>query len=94
MYKSVKTSGHIFQVAMEPFMKKQNIDGNATYKEYKLLQEVYTRWNSTFYVIERILKVNDSIERAILKLRKAPQPLSVDAFNYLNFIGVVSVFLY
>jgi len=59
--------------------KKQNIDENATYKEYTFSQDVYTRWNGIFYIIERILKVNDSIGRAILNLRKAPQPLSGDA---------------
>ncbi|XP_030764036.1 zinc finger BED domain-containing protein 4-like isoform X2 [Sitophilus oryzae] len=71
-------------VAMEIFKKEQNIDDDITNKQYKLIQEVPTRWNSTFYMIERILKTNEAISRTLLKVRKAPQPLSVDELSILN----------
>ncbi|CAG9840693.1 unnamed protein product [Diabrotica balteata] len=69
--------------ATEMFKKEQSTS--------ELLQEVPTRWNSTFYMIQRILKTNDAIGRTILKLRKAPQPLSVDDIAVLADIERVLI---
>ncbi|XP_050316049.1 E3 SUMO-protein ligase ZBED1-like [Anthonomus grandis grandis] len=72
-------------IAMDMFKKEQNIDANNEgHKEYKLIQEVTTRWDSTYHMLERILKTNDAIGRAILKLRKAPVPLSVDEITLIQ----------
>lgn len=71
-------------VAYELFKKEQN-----TPEPYKLKQEVPTRWNSSFYMIQRILKTNDAIGRTILKLRKPPQPLTVDDIAVLTDIEKV-----
>lgn len=70
--------------AMEIFKKEQD-----TEKPLKLLQECPTRWNSSYYMIERILKTNEAIGRALLKLRKAPQPLSVDDVAILKDVAKV-----
>ncbi|XP_050516425.1 E3 SUMO-protein ligase ZBED1-like [Diabrotica virgifera virgifera] len=56
---------------------------------YQLLQEVSTRWNSTYYMVQRILITNDAIGRTILKLRKLPQPLSVDDIIFLTDVQKV-----
>lgn len=79
-------------VAMDTLMKEQN-ELNEKGQGYKLIQEVSTRWNSTYYMIERILKINNAIGRAILKLRKAPSPLSVDEVSVLSdMVKVLSCF--
>ncbi|KAK2578599.1 hypothetical protein KPH14_012218 [Odynerus spinipes] len=76
----IKTSN----VAMEIFKKEIEVEDSTTYKQYKLIQEVPTRWNSAFNMIERILKTNETINRTLLKVRKAPQPFSVDELSILN----------
>ena len=60
---------------------------------YKLIQEVPTRWNSCYDMIKRILQVTDPVNTALLKLRNAPLPLSVDETTILEDIkNVLSCF--
>ncbi|CAH1989887.1 unnamed protein product [Acanthoscelides obtectus] len=74
--------------AMEIFKKEQNSE-----KPLKLIQECPTRWNSSYYMIERILKTNEAIGRTLLKVRKAPQPLSVDDVCVLTeLVKVLDIF--
>ena len=46
--------------------------------EYKLIQQVPTRWNSSYYMVKRILEIVDALNQALIKLRNAPPPLTVD----------------
>jgi hypothetical protein len=39
---------------------------------------VSTRWNSTFLMIERILKLGDSVTITLVKLKSAPSFLTMD----------------
>lgn len=71
-------------VAMDTFKKEQN-----TKEPLKLLQEVPTRWNSSFYMIERVIKTNEALNRSLLQLRSAPAPLSLEELTILYDIQKV-----
>lgn len=68
-------------IAMDIFKKAQNIP-----RPLSLIQEVATRWNSSFAMIKRILDTVDPLGASILKLKKPPQPLSVDEIALLREI--------
>lgn len=51
---------------------------------YSLLQEVPTRWNSAYKMIERILLTNDYISAVLLATSKAPSPLTADEIDLLT----------
>ncbi|KYN22008.1 hypothetical protein ALC57_05608 [Trachymyrmex cornetzi] len=74
-------------LTMETFKNEQKI--KAEDQSLKLIQEVPTRWNSTFYMVERIIESNNALGRILLKLRKAPQPFSVDDMTLLADIKKV-----
>ncbi|CAG9840770.1 unnamed protein product [Diabrotica balteata] len=57
---------------------------NKKKEPYKLVQEVPTRWNSCFYIIQRILKTSESLNKTLLKIRKAPTPLTIDEISILG----------
>ncbi|XP_019895134.2 E3 SUMO-protein ligase ZBED1-like isoform X1 [Musca domestica] len=59
-------------------------DIQATVKPYSLLQEVPTRWNSAYRMIERILLTNDFISTVLLATSKAPSPLTADEIDFLK----------
>ncbi|CAH1106827.1 unnamed protein product [Psylliodes chrysocephalus] len=69
--KKVKSTVTYFKssyVAMETFKKEQNTnEGSAP---LKLLQEAPTRWNSSFYMIQRINQTSEALNRALLQLKK------------------------
>jgi hypothetical protein len=60
-------------IATSAFLKEQGV-----YKPLKLIQEVPTRWNSFYYMIERLIHTNDSVAKTLLKNKKSPPPLHVD----------------
>lgn len=66
-------------VATELFNKEQHTDN-----PYKLVQEVPTRWNSAFHMIKRILETSDALNRTLLKINKAPQPLAAEEIMILK----------
>jgi len=49
-----------------------------------LIQEVPTRWNSAFEMIERILKTKEALSIALLGTAKAPEPFSADKIDVLD----------
>jgi len=63
-------------IATETFKQEQNIESENVKDSYKLVQEVSTRWNSSLNMIRRILKTKDALNRTLLKLKKAPVPLT------------------
>lgn len=69
-------------IAYEKFKEEQSQLWKGTINEgktpYKLLQSVPTRWNSVYYMIQRILLTADAINNTLLKQRKAPNPFSID----------------
>ncbi|XP_053968597.1 E3 SUMO-protein ligase ZBED1-like [Anastrepha ludens] len=62
-------------------------------KPYSLKQECPTRWNSAFYMIERILATKSAIAKVLLDTPKAILPLSVDELSVLEDLKqVLSLF--
>lgn len=60
---------------MDTFKKEQNTPDS---EPLKLIQDMPTRWNSTYLMIKRVLEVNEALGKALLKLRRAPPPLSIE----------------
>lgn len=67
-------------------MFKSHQKENSGNEPIKLIQEVSTRWNSTLHMLERIVKTQDSLNCTLLKLRKAPLPLTIDELLLLRDI--------
>lgn len=61
----------------------------AAIKPYSLIQEVSTRWNSVYHMLERILKTRDALCSALLKIQKAPPPLSAEQFSAIEDLCLV-----
>nr|XP_043069341.1 E3 SUMO-protein ligase ZBED1-like [Drosophila bipectinata] len=49
-----------------------------------LIQEVPTRWNSAFQMMERILQTNEALSIALLGTAKAPAPFSAEEIGVLE----------
>jgi len=74
-------------IATETFKQEQKIESeNVTKDSYKLVQEVSTRWNNSLNMTRRILKTKDALNRTLLKLKKAPVPLTADEITILTEI--------
>ncbi|CAH1106561.1 unnamed protein product [Psylliodes chrysocephalus] len=72
---------------MDTFKKEQFTTDSK--EPLKLLQENSTRWNSSFYMIKRINKASEALNRSLLQLNKAPSPLSLKECTTLKKIETV-----
>lgn len=54
--------------------------------ELKLLQEVVTRWNSSYYMLRRISNVRTELAIAINECTRAPTPLTAENFKAIDEI--------
>ncbi|XP_043064693.1 E3 SUMO-protein ligase ZBED1-like [Drosophila ficusphila] len=70
-------------IAYEKFKQAQG--DNA----YSLIQEVSTRWNSAFKMVERILATKEFISPVLLSLSRAPDPLTADDIELLEDIQTI-----
>ncbi|XP_030756558.1 zinc finger BED domain-containing protein 1-like [Sitophilus oryzae] len=68
-------------IATEIFKSEQNTD-----TPLKVIQEVPTRWNSAYQMFKRVLKTNEALNRTLLKVKKAPPPLSIEEITILKEI--------
>lgn len=66
-------------IAYEKFKSAQG-----AVKPYSLIQEVCTRWNSAYKMVERTLLTKEYINPVLLSLSKAPEPLTADEVAILE----------
>ncbi|KAH7948925.1 hypothetical protein HPB49_003563 [Dermacentor silvarum] len=79
-------------VASRLLVEMQLQDGKQEHDAIKLIQEVRTRWNSCYYLLERFLKLSEPVSRVLLQLqrergatrRKPPNLISGDQFDVLS----------
>ncbi|KAF2881919.1 hypothetical protein ILUMI_24249 [Ignelater luminosus] len=72
------------------WFKQSNIASNelrkATQKETKLIQEVPTRWNSTYHMIERFLELRTIVNDIIIRYKNAPPMLTASELSILSSV--------
>ena len=84
--KRSSTATEMFKEEQNKDQKNKNERNKLSDKENprKLIQDVLTRWNSALYMLSRIIETKDSINQVLLKLKKAPSPLSMEDIIILS----------
>lgn len=62
---------------------------NGIDKPKKLIQDVQTRWNATYYMLNRFIELENSIRGTLGLLDKAPQSLSCDEWTVIKELCTV-----
>lgn len=63
-------------------------------EQHKLIQDVKTRWNSTYLMIERLYEQLDAINHALTQpdIRRKYEDLSISEFDKDNIMEIIQVF--
>jgi len=70
------------EVGHRMLVEKQKQLGNETV--LKLKQDVSTRWNSTFLMLERLIKLKEPLTIVMITLKEAPSNLSSEEWNIIE----------
>lgn len=70
------------EVGNRMLVEKQKQLGNETV--LKLKQDVRTRWNSTFLMLERLIKLKEPLTIVMMTLKGAPTNLSSEEWNIIE----------
>ncbi|XP_039949753.1 zinc finger BED domain-containing protein 4-like [Bactrocera tryoni] len=72
------------------WFKQSNIASNelrkSTSDETKLIQQVPTRWNSTYYMIERFIDLREIVNNIIIRHKNAPAMLHASELAHLSSV--------
>ncbi|XP_052132627.1 E3 SUMO-protein ligase ZBED1-like, partial [Frankliniella occidentalis] len=83
---SVKTTDEMRRIQMEDYNRSEGTC-------LKLQQDVATRWNSTYLMLDRFLEMSDIVSAALLKAKDAPDMLSgAEMFTYRSLLKIFRPF--
>ena len=80
--KAIATYFHMSVKASEELCNAQKSDGFDT--PLKLINEVETRWNSTFFMLERIAKLHTSVTTALCRMEKHHMCITGEELAQIN----------
>ncbi|XP_046868451.1 zinc finger BED domain-containing protein 4-like [Drosophila willistoni] len=80
--KSTKRIVSFFKSSATAYAKFKIAQG--TEKPHSLLQEVSTRWNSAYYMLQRVLLTRDPLTATLLKCQNAPIPHTENNFRIIQ----------
>ncbi|CAH1104318.1 unnamed protein product [Psylliodes chrysocephalus] len=76
LLKTVKNIVAFFKKSSKATDLLKNEQENRNSSKLKLLQDISTRWNSTYYMLKRVIDVGDSLTMAQLHSQEAPEILA------------------
>lgn len=89
LIEKIKTVVNHFKRSSISLEKLVSVQKSMGLEPKKLLQEVSTRWNSTFYMIERYFHLKDAIKATIALINKDLPVLSEEEWEICNELCVV-----
>lgn len=76
-------------IATEKLKKAQGVD-----QPHGLIQEVPTRWNSSYFMLRRIIDIDEEISATLLCCPRAPNPINADEILVLKELVAILVPFY
>ena len=83
LLKACRTLVTYFKSSVAAVDKLRSIEAQMGVTEYKLKKDV-TRWNSIYYMLERLLQVKEALSAALPSLPSSPSPLTADQWAVIE----------